>query len=299
MVDLAKFKPASQGIQILPTYAEKVKVPATLLYGMPARMHDVALEEFGATATGGLMQEIQRRQENLRFVLKQVKTEFLKLTTPDTVLNRRLAKEKYTSIMNIEILNPMGLRAPLLEYSKVILEGTQISREIIAKLIPAAKVYLAGLVASTELKDAKPSDSYHTLFVYNDPVKAIKAEIAKMLDSKYENPTVTFGTHFKRIKDWEDCSTVNFEISKSLQDIAKHDFASDIRLLTAMIDKLSVTIKRGGDDSVSAPNIKRIKLAVYEIAEAVSFVGAIMHLADTLVNVMEDNKEFLRDYLSK
>ena len=42
-----------------------------------------------------------------------------------------------------------------------------------------------------------------------------------------------------------------------------------------------------------------IKVATRAIAEEVSFLGAVIHLADTLIQVMGDNKEFLRDYLTK
>jgi hypothetical protein len=42
-----------------------------------------------------------------------------------------------------------------------------------------------------------------------------------------------------------------------------------------------------------------VKSATRSIAEEVSFLGATLHLADTLVKVMEDNKEYLRDYLTK
>ena len=57
--------------------------------------------------------------------------------------------------------------------------------------------------------------------------------------------------------------------------------------------------RKADNDAISATNLKVIKSAAVAIAEEISFLGAVIHLADTYLKVMEDNKEFLRDFLMK
>lgn len=288
-----------KGIQILDGYANPIQVPATMLYGMPKAVPNIQMEDYTNKASG-LTEEIRRRQENLRFVFKQFKKDFIKAITLDSVLNRKLSKEPYTSLMDIEMLNPMGLRSPLIDYAKVIFEATELCKIIVAKTVPNAKVFFAELVANDELQNNRPLDSFQHLILNTETIDSLKATLSKMLDSRYENPTTTFGQQFKRVKDWEDTTKLCAEISRNLEDLSKQSLNSEIKSISDLLDKLSIRVKNKGEvDGISQTNIDMIKVAVRSIAEEISFLGATIHLGDTLVNVMEDNKEFLRDYLTK
>ena len=298
MLDLDRYQTKKEPLGLLSGYAAAVQVPATFLYGMPKPVPDIAMEDYTNKASG-LTEEIRRRQENLRFVLKQFKKDFVKTITFDSMLNRKLAKEPYTSLMNVEILNPMGLRAPLLDYSKVVFEAVEVSKLIVAKTLPNAKIFFAKLVADDELKNSRPIEVYQYLNLNTDHITELKSKLAKMLDSKYENATTTFGQQFKRIKDWDDTCKLSAEISKGLTDLSKYDLSADVKEITSLLDKLALRVKKTDDGGISPTNLSLIKTATRSIAEEVSFLGATLHLADTLVKVMEDNKEFLRDYITK
>ncbi len=288
-----------KGIEILGSYAQPIQIPATMLYGMPKPVSNVVMEDY-TNKSSGLSEEIRRRQENLRFVFKQFHKEFVKAITFDSLLNRRIAKESYSSLMDIEMLNPMGLRSPLVDYATVVFEATEICKLIIGKTIPNAKIFFAELISNNELKNNRPLDSLQYLILNTETVEALKSSFSKMLDSKYENPTTTFGQQFKRIKDWEETTKLCTEIGKNLEDITKQDISSDVKTISGLLDKLSIRVKKEGDeDGISKTNIEAIKVATRSIAEEISFLGAVIHLADTLIKVMEDNKEFLRDYLTK
>lgn len=287
------------GITIFERYASPINLPATLLFGMPKPVPNVQMEDYTNKASG-LTEEIRRRQENLRFVFKQFKKELIKSITFDSFLNKKISKEPYTGLMDIEMLNPMGLRATLLEYSEVVFESTEICKLIIAKTIPNAKIFFAELIANNELNNNRPLDSFQYLVLNTESVERLKAEFSKMLDSKYENPVTTFGQQFKRVKDWEETTKLSVSISKNLEDISKQNIQSDIKVISDLLDKLSIRVKKvGEDDGISKSNVEVIKVATRSIAEEISFLGAVIHLADTLIKVMEDNKEFLRDYLTK
>ena len=288
-----------QGIVVLGGYSQLVQTPATMMFGMPKAVTAIQMEDY-TNKSSGLSEEIRRRQENLRFVFKQFKKDFIKAITFDTLLNRRIAKESYTSLMDIEMLNPMGLRSPLLDYCMVVLEAIEICKLIIGKTLPNAKIFFAELVANNELKNNRPLDSFQYLILNTENVDRLKGSFSKMLDSQYENPITTFGQQFKRIKDWEDTNKLCAEISKGLEDISKQNLQGEIKVISDLLDKLSLRVKREGEeDGISKSNVEAIKVATRSIAEEVSFLGAVIHLADTLINVMEDNKEFLRDYLTK
>ena len=298
MLDLDRYQTKKEPLGLLSGYAATIQVPATLLYGMPKPVPDIAMESYG-TKSAGLQEELSRRQENLRFVLKELKRDFTKLITFDSMLNRKIAKEPYTTLMAIEILNPMGLRAPLLDYAKIIFEAVELSKLIYAKTLPNAKIFFAKLIADDELANSKPIDACQYLMLNTEIINELKGQLAKMLDSKYENAVTTFGSQFKRIKDWEDTNKLISEISKDVNEITKYDIAGEVKELTGLLDKLAIRVKKTGDDKISTVNVNLIKTATRSIAEEVSFLGASLHLADTLVKVMEDNKEYLRDYLTK
>lgn len=298
MLDLDRHIPTKAPLGLLTSYAPRVQVPATLLYGMPKAVSSVAMEDY-TNKSAGLMEELRRRQENMRFVLKQFKRDIIKSVTFDSMLNRRLGKEPYTSLMNIEILNPMGLRSPLLDYAKVIFEAIELSKLTVATTLPNAKIFFAKLIADDELQNSRPVDVHQYLLLNTEALDSLKSQLAKMLDSQYENATSTFGQQFKRVKDWEDTCKLCSDISNGLEELTKHDLTKDIGELTSMLDKLSLRVKRTDDSGISTVNIELIKSAARALAEEVSFLGATLHLADTLVKVMEDNKEFLRDYLTK
>lgn len=287
------------GITIFQGYPTPIQLPATMLYGMPKAVPNIQMEDY-TNKSSGLTEEIRRRQENLRFVFKQFKKEIIKSITFDSFLNKKISKENYSSLMDIEMLNPMGLRSTLLDYSEAVFEATEICKLIIAKTIPNAKIFFAELIGNNELNNNRPLDSFQYLILNTESVDRLKSQFAKMLDSKYENPVTTFGQQFKRLKDWEDTTKLCASISKNLEDISKQNIQSDIKNLSDLLDKLSIRVKKvGEDDGISKSNIEAIKIATRSIAEEVSFLGAVIHLADTLIKVMEDNKEFLRDYLTK
>lgn len=289
----------AKGIEVLGSYAAPTRIPATMLYGMPKAVHSIQMEDY-TNKSSGLSEEIRRRQENLRFVLKQFKRDFIKAITLDSLLNRKIAKEPYTSLMDIEMLNPIGLRSPLIDYTKVVFEATETCKLIVAKTIPNAKIFFAELVANDELKNNRPLDTFQYLTLNTESVESLKSSFSKMLDSQYENPTTTFGQQFKRVKDWEDTTKLCSEISKNLTDLSKQSLDHEIKAISDLLDKLSLRVKKKGEENgISPTNIEMIKVATRAIAEEVSFLGAVIHLADTLVQVMEDNKEFLRDYLTK
>lgn len=289
----------AKGIEVLGSYAVPTRIPATMLYGMPKAVHSIQMEDYTNKASG-LSEEIRRRQENLRFVLKQFKRDFIKAITIDSFLNRKLAKEPYTSLMDIEMLNPIGLRSPLVDYAKVVFEATEVCKLIVAKTVPNAKIFFAELVGNDELKNNRPLDTFQYLTLNTESVEGLKSNFAKMLDSQYENPTTTFGQQFKRVKDWEDTTKLCSEISKNLEDLSKQSLDHEIKAISDLLDKLSLRVKKKGEENgISPTNIEMIKVATRAIAEEISFLGAVIHLADTLIKVMEDNKEFLRDYLIK
>lgn len=289
----------AKGIEVLGSYAVPTRIPATMLYGMPKAVHSIQMEDYTNKASG-LSEEIRRRQENLRFVLKQFKRDFIKAITIDSFLNRKLAKEPYTSLMDIEMLNPIGLRSPLVDYAKVVFEATEVCKLIVAKTVPNAKIFFAELVGNDELKNNRPLDTFQYLTLNTESVEGLKSNFAKMLDSQYENPTTTFGQQFKRVKDWEDTTKLCSEISKNLEDLSKQSLDAEIKTISDLLDKLSLRVKKKGEENgISPTNIEMIKVATRAIAEEISFLGAVIHLADTLIKVMEDNKEFLRDYLIK
>ena len=84
-----------------------------------------------------------------------------------------------------------------------------------------------------------------------------------------------------------------------MEDLAKYELSTDVKEITSLLDKLALRVKRTDEGGISATNLQLVKSATRSIAEEVSFLGATLHLADTLVKVMEDNKEYFRDYLTK
>lgn len=286
-----------KGIQPLTGYAPKVQIPATLLYGMNQNK-SFALEDYTGNRGFSLLEELKRRQENLRFVLKEFKRDVCKVVMFDSTLNKRLAKEPYTSLMDVEILNPMGLKATILEYTTLLTEAMEICKLTVAKTIPNAKVFLAQLIADNELQNNRPIDVQQYIVLNTEHIDSVKKQLSKMLDSSYDNAISTFGQQFKRVKDWEETTKLSADLSKSLNDLMKHNVARDVKLISDLVDKLTLKVKND-DTQVSPVNVELLKTTVRTLAEEISFIGAIVHLTDTLVNVMEDNKEYLRDYLTK
>lgn len=283
----------------LTTYSPNVRAPAAMLFNQPVVPKQLAMEDY-QTKTSTLGDELKNRQESLRFVLKELKNDVLKIISFDSVLNKRLAKIPYSSLMDIEMLNPMGLRAPLVNYATTLLRATEVSKLIVGKVLPGAKVFFSELVANDELMNQRPIDSYSFLSLNEEPISELKQEIAKMLDSAYENPVTSFGAQFKRVKDWEETQALTKTISENLNDITKYDLEKEIKTISGILDKLVVKVRQAAEEKqISTNNINLIKVATRQIAEEISFLGAIVHLGDTFLKVMEDNKEFLRDYVNK
>lgn len=281
------------------TYSPSVRTPAAMLFNQPQASRSLAMEDFQNKGSS-LGDELKNRQESLRFVLKELKNDVLKIITFDSVLNKRLAKIPYSSLMDIEMLNPMGLRAPLLDYATTLLKATEICKLVVAKVLPGAKVFFSELISNDELMNQRPIDSYSFLSLNEEPITELKQQIGKMLDSAYENPVTNFGAQFKRVKDWEDTQALTKAISENLNDITKYDLEKEIKTISGILDKLVIKVKAAAEaKQISANNINLIKVATRQIAEEISFLGAIVHLGDTFLKVMEDNKEFLRDYLNK
>lgn len=281
------------------TYSPSVRTAAAMLFNQPKASHSLAMEDF-SNKNSGLGDELKNRQESLRFVLKEMKNDVLKIITFDSVLSKRLSKIPYSSLMDIEMLNPMGLRAPLLDYAGTLLAATEISKLIIGKVLPGAKIFFSELVSNDELMNQRPVDSYSFLSLNEEPIAETKQKLAKMLDSAYENPVTTFGHQFKRFKDWEDTQAITKAISENLNDITKCDLEKEIKTISAILDKLVVKVKTAADRGlISQNNVNLIRVATRQIAEEISFLGAVVHLGDTFLKVMEDNKEFLRDYVNK
>lgn len=281
------------------TYSPMVRVPAAMLFNQPKETRSLAMEDFQSKATG-LAEELRSRQESLRFVLKEMKSDILKIISVDGVLNKRLSKIPYATLMDVEMLNPMGLRAPLVDYAQTLLTTTEVCKVIIAKVLPGAKVFFSELVGNNELQNQRPIDSYSFLELNEEAITELKSKLGKMLDSAYENPVTTFGTQFKRFKDWEDTQALTKAISENLNDITKYDMEKEIKVISSVLDKLTVKVKAALDEKkISTNNMNLIKLATRQVAEEISFLGAVVHLGDTFLKVMEDNKEFLRDYVNK
>lgn len=281
------------------TYSNSVRVPAAMLFNQPKAPSLIAMEDFN-NKNSGLGEELKSRQESLRFVLKEMKNDVLKVITFDSLLTKRLSKIPYSSLMDIEMLNPMGLRAPLLDYATVLLEATEISKLIIGKVLPGTKIFFSELVGNDELMNQRPVDSYSFLSLNEEPIAELKQKLAKMLDSAYENPITNFGSQFKRFKDWEDTHAITKAISVNLNDITKYDLEKEIKTISGILDKLVIKVKTAAErKEISSNNITLVRVATRQIAEEISFLGAVVHLGDTFVKVMEDNKEFLRDYVNK
>lgn len=281
------------------TYSPMVRVPAAMLFNQPKETRSLAMEDFQSKATG-LAEELKSRQESLRFVLKEMKSDILKIISVDGVLNKRLSKIPYATLMDVEMLNPMGLRAPLVDYAQALLAATEVCKVIIAKVLPGAKVFFSELVGNNELQNQRPIDSYSFLELNEEAITELKSKLGKMLDSAYENPVTTFGAQFKRFKDWEDTQALTKVISENLNDITKYDMEKEIKVISSVLDKLTVKVKAALDEKkISTNNMNLIKLATRQVAEEISFLGAVVHLGDTFLKVMEDNKEFLRDYVNK
>lgn len=287
------------GITVVEAYAERTRVPATMLFAMGKQTPNIAMEDY-ANKSAGLIEELRNRRENFRFVLKQFKTDIIKLITIDQVLNRKIRNTPYTTLMDVDMLNPIGLRMPLRDYAELLFKATELSKLTIAKVIPQAKVFFAEISSNNELVNNRPIDSYSFLELNSDRIQEYKGEFSRALDSTYENPTTTFGQQFKRAKDWDETSELCKAISANLNDISKQDLTGDVKELSELLDRVLVHVRKEADkDQISETNIKLLKRASAQIAEEVSFLGAVVHLADTFLNVMEDNKEFLRDFLSK
>lgn len=281
------------------SYSPQVRAAAAMLFNQPKALPSIAMEDF-QNKNYSLGEELKNRQESLRFVLKELKNDVLKIISFDSVLSKRLSKIPYSSLMDIEMLNPMGLRAPLLDYATTLLQATEVCKLIVGKVLPGAKIFFSELVANDELMNQRPVDSYSFLSLNEEPIAELKQKIAKMLDSAYENPVTTFGQQFKRFKDWEETQALTKVISENLNDITKYDLEKEIKTISGILDKLVVKVKAAADaKEISTNNINLVKLSARQIAEEISFLGAIVHLGDTFLKVMEDNKEFLRDYVNK
>ena len=291
--------PKRGGIQHQNSYHEVTQLPATMLFGMGKAVPTIAMEDH-SNKSGGLIEELHNRRENFRFVLKQFKTDVIKLITVDAVLNRKIKNTPYTTLMDVEMLNPIGLRCTLAEYGELLFKSTELCKLTLAKVLPQAKVFFAEIASNNELQNNRPLDSYAFLQLNEEHIREYKEQFKKVLDSTYENPTTTFGQQFKRVKDWEDTIEFCKAISGNLNDITKQNITNDIKELSGLLDRVITHVKREADnDAISATNLKVIKSAAIAIAEEISFLGAVIHLADTYLKVMEDNKEFLRDILMK
>lgn len=291
--------PVRGPITTVETHHPASRVAATMLFGMGKTTPNIAMEDHSNKSVS-LVEELRNRRENFRFVLKQFKSDVIKLITVDAVLNRKIKNTPYTSLMDIEMLNPIGLRTSLVEYGELLFKATELSKLTIAKVLPNAKIFFAEIASNNELKNNHPIDSYSFLQMNEENIREYKTQFSRFLDSTYENPTTTFGQQFKRVADWEKTMELCKAISTNLNDITKQDLTGEIKELSELLDRVLIHVKKESDkDAISPTNMKILKLASTQIAEEISFLGAVVHLADTYLNVMEDNKEFLRDFLSK
>lgn len=282
----------------LESYAPDVVTPASLLFGQPAGLNQVAMESF-TKFSDGLLEDLGIRKDSIVFTIKETGTGFKSMFSNDITLNLKLKKVPFTTLMDLNILNPMGLKCSLLEYGQVLLAGTQLSKHILVETLPQAKVFYAEVIGNNELGNARPIPALSDLRLNTEEIAALKLSIQKMLDSKYENPMVSFGTHFKRIKDWEDTISVTEQIAKNIKELQKIDLHGKLKSILPLIDKLLVRVmQKGEDNKISDVNVTILKEVTKNLADEVAFLGAMIHLADTYVRVMEENKEQLRNYLT-
>lgn len=282
----------------LESYAQAVVVPASLLFAQPTGLNKVAMESF-ATLSEGLLEELGIRKNSIAFTIKETTTAFTSMFSSDATLNRKLAKVPFTNLMDLPILNPMGLKGSLTEYGHVLVAASELCLHIILQTIPQAKVFYAEVLGNAELGNSRPIPALGDLRLNTEEVTGLKLAIKQMLDSKYQNPTVTFGTQFKRVKDWNETEDVTAKMANNLKKLEKLDIRKVIKSLLPLIDKLIVrATQKSGDKAISDVNINVLKDVTRNIADEIAFVGAICHLTDTYVRVMEENKEQLRSYLT-
>lgn len=274
-------------------YTERSRLPMQLLFNQPNNMTrlNLKLENFN-NVMDTWTNVLTERANALNFVLTETMQDFKTYFSTDSALAYEITAVPYTKLANVDLPNIIGLKADLPTYAKKLSNSLTLATSVLEFELPALTKLVAELLANKDaLTSVRPINSLTDIKMYSQDIDKEKNELAAMIGQEQTQQFVKFGAIYYSIGEWKDCSRLVQTLSVRLKKLKLEKFSKDVKNLTALMDKLII---RSQNAEIPRDNVETYATIIEASSNNIAFAGAIIHMCETLLTVMEQHNEILR-----
>ncbi len=274
-------------------YTERSRLPMQLLFKQPNNMTrlNLKLENFN-NVMDTWTNVLTERANALNFVLTETMQDFKTYFSTDSALAYEITAVPYTKLANVDLPNIIGLKADLPTYAKKLSNSLTLATSVLEFELPALTKLVAELLANKDaLTSVRPINSLTDIKMYSQDIDKEKNELAAMIGQEQTQQFVKFGAIYYSIGEWKDCSRLVQTLSVRLKKLKLEKFSKDVKNLTALMDKLII---RSQNAEIPRDNVETYATIIEASSNNIAFAGAIIHMCETLLTVMEQHNEILR-----
>lgn len=276
-------------------YTERSRLPMQLMFNQPNNMQrlnlNLKLESFN-NVMDTWNEVLKERANALNFVLTQTMQDFRALFRIDNVLVHEINTIPYTTLASVDLPNVIGLKADIHTYAKKLDLALTLANDVLEFELPSLQKLVGQLIADKDaLTSVRPISSLTEVKMHSQDVEKTKTELAAMIGQDTTQQFVKFGSIYYSINEWKDCTKLVQAISQRLKKIKMEKFSKDVKNLTVLMDRLII---RSQSENVPQSNIETYAGVIEASSNNIAFAGAVIHMCETLLTVMEQHNEILK-----
>lgn len=276
-------------------YTERSRLPMQLMFNQPNNMKrlnlNLKLESFN-NVMDTWNEVLKERANALNFVLTQTMQDFRSLFRIDNVLVHEIGNIPYTVLANVDLPNVIGLKADIHTYAKKLDLALTLANAVLEFELPSLQKLVGQLIADKDaLTSVRPISSLTEVKMHSQDVEKTKTELAAMIGQDTTQQFVKFGSIYYSIDEWKNCTKLVQSISLRLKKIKMEKFSKDVKNLTVLMDRL---IMRSQNEKVPQSNIETYASVIEDSSNNIAFAGAVIHMCETLLTVMEQHNEIIK-----
>jgi hypothetical protein len=173
--------------------------------------------------------------------------------------------------------------------------------DIVDRAIQPAINYFGLLLSTPDHMSRASINPFEKKIVLNKSgIKVAKYEIGECFRGDSHKTKAEFGEVFARVKDWEDATTGLEELTVQLAEVAPNLVAGKVNDLVNVLDRLILRMEQS-PEVYQANGITGKAMAdiVMGIGEEVEYYAAHVHTVQMTANVMTQNSERIKEFLSR
>lgn len=274
-------------------YTDRSRLPMQLFFNQPNNMKNKNLKLENFNNVMDTWNEVLKERANaLNFVMTQTMESFKTYFNVDSTLSYEINNVPYTTLAKVDLPNVIGLKADIHTYAKKLDVALGLAINVLEFELPSITKVVAELLANKDaITSLRPINSLTDVKMYTQDIDKEKNELAAMIGQNQNQQFVKFGSIYYSLAEWKDCSRLVQTISQRLKKIKLEKFTKDVKNLTVLMDKL---IMRSQGVVIPEDNISTYAGVIETSSNNIAFAGAVIHMCETLLTVMEQHNQILR-----